>query len=164
MASALASYLDSLALDYELLDGDIIRQELCRDLGFSREDRDENIRRIGFVTRLLNRHNIITIVAAISPYRSTRSEVREKSSRFLEVHVDCSLETLIKRDVKGLYKRALAGEIAHFSGISDPYEAPISPDVYVNSDFETPEESLSRIISKLEELGWLPREVLHSIA
>jgi adenylyl-sulfate kinase len=155
LAGKLAAYLDKNALPYELIDGDIVREELCRGLGFSKEDRDENIRRIGYIARLLNRHNIISIVAAISPYKQARENVRAKIPKFLEVHVDCPLDTLVHRDVKGLYHRALAGQIEHFSGISDPYEAPPRPDVYVNSGNQKPDESLALIIAKLEELGWL---------
>jgi adenylyl-sulfate kinase len=155
LAGKLAAYLDNDDLPYELIDGDVVREEICRGLGFSKEDRDENIRRIGYIARLLNRHNIISIVAAISPYRQARENVRTKIAKFLEVHVDCALDTLVHRDVKGLYHRALAGQIEHFSGISDPYEAPVRPDVYVNSGNQTPDESLGVIIAKLEELGWL---------
>ncbi len=155
MAQALAGCLDDHGLPYELIDGDIIREEICRGLGFSKKDRDENIRRIGYIARLLNRHNVISIVAAISPYRLAREQVRKGIPKFLEVHVDCPLETLVHRDVKGLYHRALAGQIKHFSGISDPYEAPAHPDVYVNSGKQTPEESLGIITRKLQELGWL---------
>lgn len=155
LAGALAEYLDGYALSYELLDGDVIREGICRGLGFSKEDRDENIRRIGCLARLLNRHNIISIVAAISPYRQARAEVRKQIPRFLEVHVDCPLDTLVQRDVKGLYHRALAGQLDHFTGISDPYEMPVDPDVYVNSGKQTPEESLGIILRKLEELGWV---------
>lgn len=155
LAGKLAAYLDQCALPYELIDGDVVRKEICKDLGFSKEDRDENIRRIGYIARLLNRHNVISIVAAISPYRQARTTVQEKLPRFLEVHVDCPLEILVQRDVKGLYHRALAGQIEHFSGISDPYEAPLHPGVYVNSGNQTPEESLATILRKLEELGWV---------
>jgi adenylyl-sulfate kinase len=157
LAGKLAAYLDNEALPCELIDGDVVREEICRGLGFSKEDRDENIRRIGYIARLLNRHNIISIVAAISPYRQARENVRTKIPKFLEVHVDCPLDTLVHRDVKGLYHRALAGQIEHFSGISDPYEPPARPDVYVNSGNQTPDESLGVILAKLEELGWLAR-------
>jgi adenylyl-sulfate kinase len=162
LAGKLASYLDRFALPYELIDGDVVREEICKGLGFSKEDRDENIRRIGFIAALLNRHNIISIVAAISPYRQARANVRKKLPRFLEVHVDCPLETLVHRDVKGLYHRALAGQLDHFSGISDPYEAPIHPEVYVNSGNQTPDESLAVITRKLDELGWLNAHKLQS--
>lgn len=164
LASALAAHLGILGLDHELLDGDEIRRELCRDLGFSKQDRDENIRRIGYVAGLLNRHGVISIVAAISPYRDARDQVRSKIPCFFEVHVDCPLEVLIQRDVKGLYHRALAGELEHFSGISDPYEPPLAPDAYVNSGTQSRNESLSVILAGLAHLGWIPAPVSHSLA
>lgn len=160
LAQALAGRLQRYGLPHELLDGDVIREGICRGLGFSKADRDENIRRIGCIARLLNRHNVISIVAAISPYQKTRAEVRKIIPKFLEVHVDCPLETLVHRDVKGLYHRALAGQIEHFSGISDPYEAPSHPDVYVNSGKQTAEESLKVIVRKIEDLGWLSTPVI----
>lgn len=162
LAGKLAAYLDQHDLPYELIDGDVVRKQLCKGLGFSKEDRDENIRRIGYVAGLLNRHNIISIVAAISPYRQARAEVRNHMTMFLEVHVDCPIDTLVQRDVKGLYRRALAGQIEHFSGISDPYEVPLDPDVYINSGTQSPEESLTIVISKLEDLGWITRPSLRS--
>ena len=139
----------------ELLDGDIVRTNLSQGLGFSREDRDTNIRRIGFVADLLSRNGIIVVVAAISPYRETRQEVKAKIGNFLEVFVDCPIEVLARRDVKGLYKRALAGEVGNFTGISDPYEPPVHPDVTVRSDRETVEESVGRVWSELERKGWI---------
>ena len=144
----------------ELLDGDIVRTNLSQGLGFSREDRDTNIRRIGFVADLLSRNGIIVIVAAISPYRETREEVKAKIANFLEVFVDCPVEVLAQRDVKGLYKRALAGEVGNFTGISDPYEAPLHPDVTVRSDRETEEESVALIWSELERRGWIGPEMI----
>ncbi len=137
----------------ELLDGDIVRTNLSQGLGFSREDRDTNIRRIGFVSELLSRNGIIVVVAAISPYRETREEVRRKIANFVEVFVNCPVEVLAARDVKGLYKKALAGEVGNFTGISDPYEPPLHPDVEVRSDLETVDESLDRIWSELERRG-----------
>jgi adenylylsulfate kinase len=139
----------------ELLDGDIVRTNLSQGLGFSREDRDTNIRRIGFVADLLSRNGVIVVVAAISPYRATRDEVRSKIANFLEVFVDCPVEVLAQRDVKGLYKKALAGEVANFTGISDPYEAPLAPEVTVRSDRETLEESVGKVWSELERRGWI---------
>lgn len=156
LARALASYLDGLSIDYELIDGDEIRRDLCRDLGFTKKDRDENIRRIGYVARLLNRHHVVSIVAAISPFREARSQVRNKIPRFLEVHIDCSLPVLVKRDVKGLYKRALAGELKNFSGVSGPYEPPLRPDIYLNSGKQSEEECLALIVTRLEDLNWIP--------
>jgi adenylyl-sulfate kinase len=137
----------------EVLDGDVVRTHLSKGLGFSKEDRDENIRRIGFVCELLSRNGVIAIAAAISPYRAVRDEVRARIPNFVEVYVECPVEVLAERDVKGLYKRALAGEIAHFTGISDPYEAPLAPQVTVNSSQETPEQSVEKIWATLERLG-----------
>ena len=137
----------------EVLDGDVVRTHLSKGLGFSKEDRDENIRRIGFVCELLSRNGVIAIAAAISPYREVRDEVRARIPNFVEVYVECPVDVLAERDVKGLYKRALAGEIPHFTGISDPYEAPLSPEVTVNSSQETPEESVEKIWATLERLG-----------
>jgi adenylyl-sulfate kinase len=162
LAQKLAVYLDQCSVPHQLIDGDVVREELCKGLGFSKEDRDENIRRIGYIAGLLNRHKIISIVAAISPYRQARAEVRKKLPNFLEVHVDCPLDTLIRRDVKGLYRRALAGQLEHFSGISDPYEPPLHPDIYVNSGNQRPDESLAVILRKLEELNWLAAPALQS--
>jgi adenylyl-sulfate kinase len=136
----------------ELLDGDIVRTRLSKGLGFSKEDRDENIRRIGFVCDLLSRNGAIAIAAAISPYRAVRDEVRALIPNFIEVYVDCPLQVLVDRDVKGLYKKAIAGEIRHFTGVSDPYEPPANPEVIVNSSLETPEESLAKVWYKLESL------------
>jgi adenylyl-sulfate kinase len=140
----------------EILDGDIVRQFLSKGLGFSREDRDENIRRIGFVCELLSRNGVIAIAAAISPYRAVREEVRARIPNFIEVFMECPVEVLAARDVKGLYKKALAGEIPQFTGISDPYEPPLAPEVTVNSSTETPDESLAKILAKLESMGLLP--------
>src|SRR5437867_7241854 len=142
----------------ELLDGDIVRQKLTKGLGFSREDRDENIRRIGFVCHLLTRNGVIAISAAISPYRSTRDEVRRLTGSFVEVFVDCPLEVCKQRDVKGMYKKALAGEIAGFTGVSDPYEEPLNPELTLHTDRETPEESAQNVLEWLEEAGYLAGE------
>jgi adenylyl-sulfate kinase len=139
----------------ELLDGDIVRTRLSKGLGFSKEDRDDNVRRIGFVCDLLSRNGAIAIVAAISPYRSVRDEVRALIPNFIEVYVECPLQVLVNRDVKGLYKKAIAGEIPHFTGVSDPYEPPADPEVTINSSLETPEESVAKVCDKLEALGLL---------
>ncbi len=139
----------------ELLDGDVVRTNLSQGLGFSREDRDTNIRRIGFVADLLSRNGIIVVVAAISPYRDTREEVKSKIANFIEVFVDCPVAVLAERDVKGLYKRALAGEVGNFTGISDPYEPPLQPDVTVRSDRETVEESVELVWGELLRRGWI---------
>ena len=137
----------------EVLDGDIVRTHLSKGLGFSKEDRDENIRRIGFVCELLSRNGVIAIAAAISPYRAVREQVRSRIGNFVEVYVECPLEVLVQRDAKGLYKKALAGEIQHFTGISDPYEPPAAPEVVIHSDRETPEQSVERIWGILNGLG-----------
>ena len=139
----------------ELLDGDIVRTNLSQGLGFSREDRDTNIRRIGFVADLLSRNGIIVVVAAISPYRETREEVKSKIANFVEVFVNCPVEVLAQRDVKGLYKKALAGEVGQFTGISDPYEPPVNPDVEVRTDREKVEESLGRIWDELKRRDYI---------
>jgi adenylylsulfate kinase len=137
----------------ELLDGDVVRTNLSKGLGFGKEDRDINVRRIGFVCELLSRNGVVAIAAAISPYRRVREEVRARIRNFVEVHVDCPLEVLSSRDVKGLYRKALAGEIPHFTGISDPYEPPLAPEVAVDTSREAPEESAARILATLERLG-----------
>jgi sulfate adenylyltransferase len=151
----------------EVLDGDEVRTHLSKGLGFSREDRDTNIRRIGFVARLLARNGVPVITAAISPYAATRAEVRAQATRegipFVEVHVHAELSALVKRDVKGLYKKALAGEIAHFTGVSDPYEPPENPEVRVRSDHESIEESVAKILAVLHERDLLGEQLLENI-
>ena len=137
----------------ELLDGDVVRTHLSKGLGFSKEDRDENIRRIGFVCELLSRNGAIALVAAISPYREVREELRGRIENFVEVHCQAPIEVLASRDVKGLYKKALAGEIPHFTGISDPYEPPTNPEVTLDSSVGTPEQSADKVWAKLEDLG-----------
>lgn len=139
----------------EVLDGDEVRTNLSRGLGFSKEDRDINIRRIGYVCHLLTRNGVFVISAAISPYRAVRDENRALIQNFVEVHVNASLEACIERDVKGLYKKALAGEIREFTGVSDPYEPPLHPEVVCNTEDESPKESAAKIVGKLEELGYL---------
>jgi len=142
----------------ELLDGDVVRTNLSQGLGFSKEDRDTNVRRIGFVSELLSRNGVIAVVAAISPYREARDEVKRRIPNFIEVFVDCPLDVLVGRDAKGLYKRALAGEMDHFTGISDPYEAPVDSAIVVHSDLESIEESLDKIWAELERQGLVRNE------
>ena len=137
----------------EVLDGDVVRTHLSKGLGFTKADRDENVRRIGFVCELLSRHGVIAIAAAISPYRAVREELRARIPEFVEVYVECPVEVLAERDVKGLYKKALAGEIPRFTGVSDPYEPPLEPEVTINSSLETPEQSVDRIWATLNRLG-----------
>ena len=137
----------------ELLDGHEFRRHLSKGLGFTKEERDENIRRIGFVCELLSRNGVIAVVAAISPYRSTREEIRARVNSFFEIYVHCPLDVLVARDVKGLYKRAIAGQLPHFTGVSDPYEPPTNPDVAVNSSVQTPAESADQIWAALQGRG-----------
>jgi adenylyl-sulfate kinase len=159
IANLLAERLRETGAEVEVLDGDALRTTLCKDLGFSRDDREENIRRIGFLCELLTRHGVTVIVAAISPYRNARDEVRTKLANFVEVYVTCPLDVLTERDPKGLYRRALAGEIAHFTGISDPYEPPEHADLTIDSSAETPQESVQRLLEKMGEMGLGIKEV-----
>lgn len=139
----------------EILDGDVVRQNLTKGLGFSKEDRDENIRRVGFVANLLTRNQVIVLVSAISPYQEIRQEVRERIGNFVEVYVNAPLAVCEQRDVKGLYKKARAGEIKNFTGIDDPYEPPLNPDVECRTDLESLEESVAKVLNKLQEFGYL---------
>lgn len=150
IAQALAEKLKSEGYSLEILDGDIVRTNLTKGLGFSREDRDENIRRIGFVSHLLTRNGVIVLVSAISPYREVREEVRDRIGDFLEVYVSAPLDVCEERDVKGLYKRARAGEIKGFTGIDDPYEAPLNPDINCQTHQETLEESVAKVMAALQ--------------
>jgi adenylyl-sulfate kinase len=140
----------------EVLDGDIVRLNLSKGLGFSKEDRDTNIRRIGFVCDLLTRNDVVAISAAISPYKEIRDENRKMIGRFVEVYCQCDINTLKDRDPKGLYEKALAGEIKNFTGVSDPYEAPENPEVIVDTANEDIETSANKIIGTLEALGYIP--------
>jgi adenylyl-sulfate kinase len=139
----------------EVLDGDEVRMRLTKGLGFSKEDRDENIRRIAYVAKLLGRSGAVAITATISPYREIREEIRAEIDNFVEIYVDCPIETCIERDVKGLYKKALAGEIKNFTGVSDPYEPPAAPEVTIRSADESEDESLAKILDALTALGYL---------
>lgn len=155
LAKALEPMLRDRGLKVERLDGDIVRQSLTRDLGFSKEDRDKNIERVTFVAKLLTRNDVAVLCSFISPYIERRNRSREEIGSFVECYVECPLETLIERDVKGLYEKALAGEIESFTGVSDPYEPPPNPEITVNSATQTVEESLEAIVRRLEELGYL---------
>ena len=139
----------------ETLDGDVVRENLSKGLGFSKEDRDTNIRRIGFVCELLTRNDVVAIAAAISPYRAIRDENRALIGDFVEVFVDCPLDECRKRDVKGLYQKAIAGEIPQFTGISDPYEAPLEAEVVVRTAQETAEQSAAKILAAIKAKGYL---------
>ena len=148
--------LRARGLRVEVLDGDVVRTHLTKGLGFTREDRDENIRRVGWVCGLLSRNDVVAIAAVISPYRAVRDELRASIGRFVEVYMEAPIEVLAARDPKGLYRRALAGEIENFTGISDSYEPPLDPEVTCHTDgSETPDESAARVIAKLEELALL---------
>ena len=155
LAQFVAVELRNRGVGVEVLDGDVVRAHLCKGLGFSKEDRDENIRRIGFVCGVLTRHGAAAIAAAISPYRSIRDEVRASIGNFVEVHVKASVETCIRRDVKGLYKKALAGELKGFTGVDDPYEPPLQPELIIETEKESPANSAARILRKLEDLGYV---------
>ena len=153
IANALSEELKSRGHNLEMLDGDEIRENLTKDLGFSKEDRDTNIRRIGFVAKLLVRNGVIVLVPVISPYRAIRDEMRQQIDNFVEVFVNAPLSVCEERDVKGLYKKARAGEIKQFTGIDDPYEPPANPEVECRTDLEELSESIDKIINKLTELG-----------
>jgi adenylylsulfate kinase len=159
ISSAIEKKLKSYGYKVEVLDGDVVRQNLTKGLGFSKEDRDENIRRVGFVAALLTRNQVIVLVSAISPYQEIREEVRQRIGNFVEVYVNAPLEVCEKRDVKGLYKKARSGEIKNFTGINDPYEPPLNPEVECRTDLETLEESASKVLAKLEDLGYLRLKV-----
>ena len=151
-----AEELRRRGLNVEILDGDEVRTNLSKGLGFSKEDRDTNIKRIGYVCKLLTRNGVVAISAAISPYREIRDFNREQIGNFIEVYVECSIEALTKRDVKGLYQKALAGEIKNFTGVSDPYEPPTQPEILVDSEKQSEQESIQTILDHLEQHGWIP--------
>lgn len=155
ITQALENKLREEGYGLEVLDGDVVRTNLTKGLGFSKPDRDENIRRIGFVANLLTRHGVIVLVSAISPYREIREEVREKIGNFAEIFVNAPLAVCEERDVKGLYLKARKGEIKGFTGIDDPYEPPLNPEVECRTDLETLEESLEKVWKKLTELGYV---------
>jgi len=154
LAQAVRDEIAAQGRRVELLDGDEVRTHLSKGLGFSKEDRDTNIRRIGYVARLLSRNGVVAITAAISPYREVRDEVRRAhDAPFVEVFLDCSIDELVRRDTKGLYGQALRGELQHFTGVSDPYEPPLAPEIHIHTDRETVEASLKKIAAWLEERG-----------
>ncbi|HEY8076369.1 MAG TPA: adenylyl-sulfate kinase [Labilithrix sp.] len=155
LAEAIAPKLRAHGRKVEILDGDVVRTNLSKGLGFSREDRDTNIARIAFVAHLLARNGVTVITAAISPFRVTRDSARALIGDFVEVHIAPPLQACIDRDVKGLCKKAIAGEIQQFTGISDPYEEPLSPELKLDTSVVTVDEGVGRILSKLRELGYL---------
>lgn len=153
IAHVLVDELKARGLKVERLDGDVVRQSLTRDLGFSKEDRDKNIERVTFVAKLLSRNGVACVCSFISPYQAVRDQVRAETTNFVEVFVDAPLDVVIERDVKGMYQRAIAGEIENFTGISDPFEAPANPDVHVRTHQETVQESAQAILDYLEKRG-----------
>jgi len=160
IANLVAGELRTRGHRVEILDGDEVRTNLSKGLGFSKEDRDTNIRRIGYVCNLLARNGVIAISAAISPYREIRDEIRRNHRRFFEVYMKCSIEKLSERDVKGLYKKALAGEIKNFTGISDPYEEPLNPELVLDSGTENVELSLHKLLRTLEVGNYISNGVV----
>lgn len=156
IAKILEAELKERGLKIERLDGDVVRQSLTRDLGFSKEDRDKNIERVTFVAKLLSRNGVGVIASFISPYQAVRDLIRQETTGFIEVFIHAPLEVCIERDVKGMYQKAIAGEIQNFTGISDPYEEPVNPEIVINTHEETPEESAARLIAYLEEHNFIP--------
>jgi adenylylsulfate kinase len=155
VADRLAERLKDRGYRVERLDGDIVRRSLTRDLGFSKEDRDENIRRVTFVAKLLTRNDVFVLTSFISPYRDVRAHARREIGRFLEVYTKCSLEECMRRDVKGMYRKAIEGKIKEFTGVSDPYEEPVDPEILLETAKETLEESTAKVLAKMRELGYL---------
>ncbi len=156
LAKLLEQELLERGLKVERLDGDIVRQSLTRDLGFSKEDRDRNIERVTFVAKLLTRNDVAALCSFISPYRERRAKSRQEIGEFIEVHVECPVEVCAQRDMKGLYAKAFAGEIEHFTGVSDPYEEPENPEIVCYTAQETQDESAAKIITYLEGHGYVP--------
>jgi adenylyl-sulfate kinase len=156
IAKALEPVLRARGIRFERLDGDTVREGLTRDLGFSKEDRDKNIERVTFVAKLLSRNGVGVVASFISPYREAREKVRAETNNFIEVFVNAPLQVCADRDVKGMYAKAFAGEIANFTGVSDPYEPPLSAEIEVRTDHETLQESVDKIIAYLETQGFIP--------
>ncbi|MFL5588706.1 MAG: adenylyl-sulfate kinase [Ktedonobacteraceae bacterium] len=161
LSEVIEQHMKALGRNVEVLDGDIVRTHLSKGLGFSREDRDTNIKRIGFVCNLLTRNGVICISAAIAPYREARDWARKEIGNFVEVYVRCPIDVCRQRDVKGLYKLVDEGKIKNFTGVDDPYEEPLHPELIVETDKETVDESVARIFAKLTQLGYLEAEDDH---
>ncbi len=155
LSKQIFNYLKKQGLKTELLDGDVIRRHFSQELGFSEKERKINIRRIGFLSHLLTRNGVVTVVAAIAPYKELREENRRLIGRYVEVYCNCPLEVAEQRDVKGMYQKARAGEIKNFTGVSDPYEAPDNPDIVIYTHKEPPETSISTIISYLKKYNYI---------
>jgi len=164
LSEAIERRLKQYGYKVEILDGDIVRTHLSKGLGFSREDRDTNIKRIAFVCSLLTRNGVICISAAISPYREARAWARNEIKNFVEVYVKCPIDVCRERDVKGLYKLVDEGKITGFTGVDDPYEEPENPELVIETDKETQDESVAHILARLVELGYLEPEILHDFA
>ncbi len=162
VAHALSRQLKARELPVEILDGDVVRTHLSQGLGFSREDRDLNVKRIGFVSHLLTKNGVFVIVAAVSPYREARDWCRRQIGSFVEVFVETPVSVCEQRDVKGLYRKARSGEIQGFTGVDDPYEEPLSPEVKVQTTVENVDESAAKIVSRLEELGYFQQRPIKS--
>jgi len=155
VADRVAEALREKGHNVERLDGDVVRKDLTRDLGFSKKDRDENIRRVTFVAKLLSRNGVAVLTSFISPYREMRDRARTETTNFVEVYAKCPVEVCRERDVKGMYEKAIRGEIKEFTGVSDPYEEPLNPELVLETDKEPLEDSAARVLAKLEELGFL---------
>ena len=155
IADKVAETLKNKGYKVERLDGDIVRKDLTKDLGFSKEDRDENIRRVSYLAKNLTKSGLFVLATFVSPYKARREKSREEIENFVEIYVKCPVEVCKKRDVKGMYKKALAGEIKNFTGVDDPYEEPDNPELIINSDKETIDESVEKVLKKLEELDYI---------
>jgi len=155
VADKVAEQLKEKGYTVERLDGDIVRQSLTSDLGFSKEDRDENIKRVTFVAKLLTRSGVAVLATFVSPYQERRNKSRKEIGNFVEIYTRCPVDVCMKRDKKGMYKKALAGKIKDFTGVNDPYEEPENPEVILDTDKETVEESAEKVLNKLKELGYI---------
>ena len=155
IADRVAVILKEKGFMVERLDGDLVRQNFSRDLGFSKKDRDENIRRAIFLAKMLTRNNMVVLASFVTPYKKQRRKARKEIEQFVEVYVRCPVKICMKRDVKGMYQKALAGTIKHFTGVDDPYEEPEHPELIVDTDIESVEESVGKVLQKIEELGYL---------
>ena len=158
IANLVAEKLKAKGYKVERLDGDVVRKGLTRDLGFSKEDRDKNIERVTFVAKLLTRNGVIVLSSFVSPYRAARENARREIGSFFEVYLKCSIEECMRRDVKGMYKKAMAGEIKEFTGVSDPYEEPEKPELVLEADKQAPGESAEKVLATLTKTGYLNKE------
>lgn len=155
IAKKVAEHLKQKGYVAEHLDGDLVRENLTSDLGFSKKDREENLKRVTFIAKLLTRNNVIVLATFVSPYKQRREQSRKEIGAFIEIYVKCPLEVCMKRDVKGMYKKALAGEIQQFTGVQDPYEEPEHPELILETDHESVEESVDKVLKTLERLGYI---------